>query len=404
MKPILRTVFCLGLCWLAAIAPAQTIPGKGESAFRNGNFSGAAIHWQAALEELASSPEQPEYAEILRKLGRAYHALGRHGEAEACLLLALSSALPANLSKPNQKRWCHGLPRPLSNDSTANEEALALAALSEVYRLTEKNAQAKERARQAVEKAGSDFRIQAAVFNQSGNSHTISDEEYYDYEAAIEAYQKAAHFARQAGDERLLANILLNIAQVMADDVDRPLEKKKSSFNHAWQAVEKLKEKPESSARKILPECKSAANPVYDYARHLIHLGQIAWLMQKSYPKAALFKSKGSNALIEAQCFAAVFPRIGSYANAYLGRLYLAEGEEAHSYTRQAIFFAQQLQSADMLYRWELQLGQVLRDSGDIENAINAYQRAFFYMQKLRAKAAVTRHHGKAKSFRETEE
>jgi CHAT domain-containing protein len=78
--------------------------------------------------------------------------------------------------------------------------------------------------------------------------------------------------------------------------------------------------------------------------------------------------------------------RSESYAEGYKGQMYEAEKkyEDALTLTRQALFLAQQIQSPDILYRWEWQVGRLLREQGDPDAAIDAYRRAVTTLQAVR--------------------
>src|SRR5262249_30648699 len=76
--------------------------------------------------------------------------------------------------------------------------------------------------------------------------------------------------------------------------------------------------------------------------------------------------------------------------------------EPALSLTRRAVFAAQQANMPEALYRWEWQIGRLLRAQGDLEQATAAYQRAVQTLQPIRHD--VTLGYGNAtvhRSFRE---
>ena len=49
---------------------------------------------------------------------------------------------------------------------------------------------------------------------------------------------------------------------------------------------------------------------------------------------------------------------------------------EAMALTRRALFLAQEAQSPHAMYRWQWQIGRLLRDQGQITDAIDAYDNA----------------------------
>ena len=78
--------------------------------------------------------------------------------------------------------------------------------------------------------------------------------------------------------------------------------------------------------------------------------------------------------------------RAASYANGYLARLYSQadRSDEARLLTQQAIFLAQQIAAADLLYLWYWQSGRLHRDKGDLDTAIAAYRQAVYSLQQIR--------------------
>lgn len=80
-----------------------------------------------------------------------------------------------------------------------------------------------------------------------------------------------------------------------------------------------------------------------------------------------------------------------AYAMGFVGSLYEDEGryQEALSLTHQAIFLAQQAGADEQIYRWEWQAGRLLRASGELQQAHNAYQRAVDILNRIRPNFAL---------------
>ncbi|MDV2998341.1 MAG: hypothetical protein N4J56_008046 [Chroococcidiopsis sp. SAG 2025] len=78
--------------------------------------------------------------------------------------------------------------------------------------------------------------------------------------------------------------------------------------------------------------------------------------------------------------------RTQSYALGVLGHLYeqTQQWSDAQNLTQQALFLAQTIDARDIAYRWEWQLGRLLKARGDILGAIAAYDRAVKSLQSLR--------------------
>jgi CHAT domain-containing protein/tetratricopeptide (TPR) repeat protein len=80
-----------------------------------------------------------------------------------------------------------------------------------------------------------------------------------------------------------------------------------------------------------------------------------------------------------------------SYALGYLGKIAQQQGklEQAIEFTQQALLLAQAESIAsdvrEIVYLWEAQLGQLLREKGEQKNAISAYTAAYNTLQSLRS-------------------
>jgi CHAT domain-containing protein len=90
--------------------------------------------------------------------------------------------------------------------------------------------------------------------------------------------------------------------------------------------------------------------------------------------------------------------RSESYALGYEGELYEEEKryDESLALTRRALFLAQQIESPDILYQWEWQVGRLLRAQGKPDAAIEAYDRAVTTLKTIRTD--VEQHYGNARA------
>ena len=76
-----------------------------------------------------------------------------------------------------------------------------------------------------------------------------------------------------------------------------------------------------------------------------------------------------------------------SYGWGYMAQLYAADGQsaEAQELTNRAIVAVDKLYAPEMLYLWYWQAGRLLRDTGDVEGAIEAYRQAIAALQSIRS-------------------
>jgi CHAT domain-containing protein len=79
--------------------------------------------------------------------------------------------------------------------------------------------------------------------------------------------------------------------------------------------------------------------------------------------------------------------RAESYALGQLGQLYkqTQQWQEAQSLTQQALQIAQAINASDTAYRWQSQLGQILKQQGKLTEATAAYTEAVNTLQLLRS-------------------
>lgn len=79
--------------------------------------------------------------------------------------------------------------------------------------------------------------------------------------------------------------------------------------------------------------------------------------------------------------------RTESYALGSLGGLYeqIGQWSDAKNLTERALLLTQAINASDIAYRWQWQLGRLLKAQGDIQGAIAAYTQAVKILQSLRS-------------------
>lgn len=117
-----------------------------------------------------------------------------------------------------------------------------------------------------------------------------------------------------------------------------------------------------------------------DLAQSLIQFEQVSSANQVALDAAQLLAS------VEQQAKALGDRRSQSYALGSLGRLYETHQrwDEAKSLTAEALSLSQAINAADISYRWQWQLGRLLRVERDNEGAIAAYSQAVETLKSLR--------------------
>lgn len=363
----LRYLFPAGLAGLLALPPslpASPDPAPavdqamtaGAAALQRGQFDQAARYWQTASTAAAQTGDTARQVDALLQLADTQQALGQSRNA----LVTLRAAQPlaeslgdlahraAVLGALGKTLWLNG-----SNDEAHRQLERSIALARQV------NAPA----------------IAAASFNHLGNLLA----EQGDSHAARAAYRDSLTLARQVQDPALVATVLLNTARLAARDHDpHTAETLLAEATHQVQ---------------ILPDS-------HDKAFDLLAIGQL----RRTLPGAmASQRAEATQDFTAAETLARQLDdqRSLSYVLGYQAQLQQDSGQttEALMLYRQAAFAAQQADAPELLYRWQWQIGRLLKARGDRDGAILAYQQAVANLQAIRQDFTPGRT-GSAGSFR----
>lgn len=358
-------VSCLFLAFLAATAlatpqtaPADQLMAQGSAAFQRGQFERAVVVWQQASNRYAEEGKRNQQFDALLALSDAYQSLGQSQSALEVLELA----------------------RTLIKDTEDDlRNAALLGSLGKAYWLSGATDQAKTTLADSITLAQQveDSRIAAMGLNHLGNLLTSQGE----YSAARVHYEKGLTAARQSGDKTLVAKLLTNMTRAAVRDND-----------HLY---------AESQLMTALQQTRALSDS-HDKAQGLIALGQLC--VDLPTAKALRCRPSVEQAFQEAAIIANAFDdqRTLAYAWGYLGQLYEKQqrNTEALTLTRRAIFAAQQAQAPEILYRWQWQVGQLLKAEGDMDAAILAYRHAVMDLQTIRSDLTLS-YANRSVSFRE---
>ncbi|HYK90196.1 MAG TPA: CHAT domain-containing protein, partial [Acidobacteriota bacterium] len=205
--------------------------------------------------------------------------------------------------------------------------------------------------------------LQATVLNDLGAVQAEAGE----FSAAIRSFQESAGFAHETELPVLEATARINEAAVRIRDGRRD---GLDTF-----LAENLR------LTRQLRDC-------HEKVLCLLSTGSQYWLSGWWLGYDASWRRKAYESYLAGLASARILEdhRLVSYSLGYIGRLYEDERryDEALSYTRQAVFIAQQADAADALYQWEWQAARVMRDRGDTEQAIAGYRRAIRAVEDIR--------------------
>lgn len=256
----------------------------------------------------------------------------------------------------------------LQPEQTALQILLAIQR-SDLARVQGEDLQANTYAEQAAAQLNDklDAEIRALALNNLGNMRHV--EAYYSQ--ANQYYRQALTLAQQAKKPLLSAKILHNLAQ--------------TAFAQAnWDEATRLLKK----AQTLLLVQSVSAGELFQ----LLGLGQLALRVytdpESSHNHNADLRQLAYHNLQQAleQATQAKLPLLQSYANGYLGQLYEYEQrfDDALQLSRRALFFAQQVQAKEVLYRWQWQIGRLYARQAQLDAAINAYRQAIIELQPIR--------------------
>jgi len=193
-----------------------------------------------------------------------------------------------------------------------------------------------------------------------------------DYEAALANYQFGLSLLEQKQHSALYGKILLYKAQVhfyLESENAYQYNNDLDAYAHSLSALKQAYDKIvvwENSFSKIL---------------NLLKLSQLNQTInsQFSQPSPPLLKFSHQT-LLKALSIAKQInnPRAKSYIYGNLGKLYetQAQYDTALSFTRQALFFAQQSWMSELIYTWYWQIGRIFTAQSQTTQAIDAYQQA----------------------------
>jgi len=355
-------------CWIALFSHSQASDFQKsvhfsewtERLLAQGKFDQAIRHFEIILH--ADNLSSSEQADIFIHLSSIYQKLGLSEKAQSTLLQALVL---------------------VKND--ALRQAIIFASLSDVALATQQDAQARNYIDKSMAILPDDAppSIRASILNNLGN--VLSVEAYYDQ--AIEHYKNSELLAKQANDKILNVRVLINIAQTAFKNDNLTL-----IINSLYSAKQQLE----------------SLDDQYTKAFNLISVAELGLRVQKTFPTTYKKTDKMRIAIFHSLKMALEIAeslknnRLISYANGYLGRLYETENQffEALRLTRQAIFFAQQNDALDVLYRWQWQLGRLFKAQNNVDESIAAYRQAIDTLQKIRHELTIG-YRSVSHSFRE---
>lgn len=333
---------------MALTQEAETLAKQGDQAFKTGDYEAAILYWSAMAQELSSRADINGQITALIKLSDAHQAMGQY--ADAITVLNTAKQL-ADRSDDAQKIIII-----LNNLGSANT-AIGQLQLANTYLL------------QAIEKARASNATGALAATLINKGNLLVHQ--HKFNSALVAYTESLQLADGSGLISLAAKASVNsvVAAMKMDQVDNI----ETLFQTARAHVEKTVDN-------------------YQKAFHWISLGQVAYGLSRGDINQSLWKSHAYYAFTHAAELGQQIAdsRVRSYAKGSLAKLYLDEKryDEALQLTREAIFTIENMNAADILYRWQWQTARILNAKDETNAAIQAYQQAISTLQPVRQNLA----------------
>lgn len=234
------------------------------------------------------------------------------------------------------------------------------------------------------------------ALNTQGNVLT----QHKNYQEALKIYQEAL---TQNQEPRSHAQVFINLAQLWIEIGTHAGTKDKMLYhNNQEELSNKILEVLNHAQEKIdlLPDQEDKAVLILRFVQATLSvLGQ----QHLSQAHRTKLTERTYRFLTHFPAHSKLSARTRSYLKGYLGEWYHLQGrlDQALSSTRQALFFAQEVQADDILYVWEQQLGQFYQQQGEMQRATEAYRRALWHLNKVRSALIAMQQWGK-QSFRES--
>ncbi len=395
---------------------------RGRELYGNGEFGAAAIAWQRAAIAYQTQGDRLNQAMALSNLSLAYQQLGQWSKAtqaitdsldllktegeqgrsvlaqalntQGGLQLALGQSEQAletwqqaeNVyaqtedrsgiirSQINQAQALQALGlyrRALKTLTQVNQaletqpdsplKAVGLRSLGNILRLVgdlDQSRQTLEQSLAIAEQLGSREDVEAALFSLGNRARAKGDSQ-----AALAFYQQAAAVPTSTSTQ-----IQTQLAQLSLW-----LE------TEQWEAAEALSPQIQEKLGN-LPPSRMTIYAQINFANSLIRLKQKSATSQASWKAIAQLLAdavqQGKNLGDR---------RSEAYALGNLGKVYeqTQQWSIAQDLTRQALFLAQEINAPDIAYRWQWQLGRILKAEGDRQSAIAIYSEAVNTLKSL---------------------
>ena len=319
---------------------AQALDIKGRLQLALGQAEPALDTWQQAATSYAQAGDQPGVTRSRINQVQALRALGLYRQALTTL---------TELNKT------------LQTQPDSLTKAVGLRSLGDVLQSVGNLAQSRQILQQSLaiaQRLRSPQAVSAALLSLGNTARTQQDTK-----AALAFYQQVSVFSPPT-----------TRIQAQLNQLSLLLETKQWSDAQAlWPQIQ--------SQITTLPPSRTAVYAQINFAQSLISLKQSSSGSTPSWLEIGQLLAKAVQ-----QAKSIEDPRAEAYALGNLGGLYeqTQQWSSAKDITQQALILASAINAPDISYRWQWQLGRLLKAQGDIKGAIAAYTESVTTLKSLR--------------------
>ncbi|WP_330486091.1 CHAT domain-containing protein [Tumidithrix elongata] len=400
----------------------STLVQTGKQHFQVGQYANAIAVWQQASDIYAKQGDRLNQAVVLDNLALAYQQLGQWKEADR----AIGKGLEILKSEPQQTKLLAQALNIQGNIQLSQGKAQAALATWQqataayeqagdkdgAIRSTINQSQALRslglypRAKDTLKQVQADLKQQPDSLLKASSLLNLGDilrlvGELKESEATL---QNSLTLAQKLNDVPTITDVLLSLGntassqqqtakaidyyQQAASHATSPTQKIQAQLNQLRLLVEAKQTEPArilfSEIQTQLPNLSPSHASVYarvNFAQSLIKLNS-----EKNSKTGDLETAAQLLATAAQQAKEMGDPRAESYAIGYLGELYeqTQQLSEAQGLTEKALILAQTNNASDIAYRWQWQLGRLLKSKGENKQAIAAYSEAVNTLASIR--------------------
>ncbi len=411
----------------------------GKQYYQAGQYAQAIAYWQQVADIYAKQGDRLNQAVVAQNLALAHQQLGHWQESEQSILLSLE-ILRSHPQQPKLFAQALNIQGSLQIAQGQSQEALTTWQSAEQIYLQAGDKDGAIRSKinqsQAMRSLGLYPRAKATLQQVQSSLKELPNSTLKlssllnlgdtlrlngDFIEATEILKDSLAIAQQINDVPMIADILLSLGNIASSQqqaastgdityrqqksveaiayyqqatqiATRPITKIKAQLNQLRLEIDLKKVDSATSLLTTiqsqlpnLPPSRAAVYASVNFTQSFLKL-KLNDRLGGTLPSSDLQVSAQLLAKAAQQAQTMGDPRAESYAIGYLGELYEQSQQlpEAKELTEKALMLAQTHNAADIAYRWQWQLGRILKAQGKYSQAIAAYNEAVHTLTTIR--------------------